>query len=171
LCRWFDSDPGHHFFARMRAFKWNPSFVRVSGSRMNVQPDLQSSLLCDDVRQERNGKFILIGLFDAVASPTFPLRYPRLCMVNRWCSGQGHFTQTTKVLKPDRETVLLQGKSIPVRLNDEFATATNVELFLNVEFTEPGTYWIEIYLEDRLRLSYPLRVAQVQQNQPPPQMG
>jgi len=132
---------------------------------MNVQPDLQSSLLCDDVRQERNGKFILIGLFDAVASPNFPLRYPRLCTVNRWCSGQGEFTQTTKVLKPDRQTVLLQGKPIPVRLNDELATATNVELFLNVEFDQPGTYWIEIYLEDRLRLSYPLRVAQVQQGQ------
>jgi len=27
-------------------------------------PDLQSSLICDDVRQERNGKFMLIGLFD-----------------------------------------------------------------------------------------------------------
>ncbi len=137
---------------------------------MNVQPDLQSSLLCDDVRQERNGKFILIGLFDAVASPKFPLRYPRLCTVNRWCSGEGKFMQTTKVLKPDRQSVLLQGKTIPVRLKDEFATATNVELFLNVEFDQPGTYWIEIYLEDRLRLSYPLRVAQVQQqnpNQPP----
>ncbi len=29
-------------------------------------PDLQSSLICDDVRQERNGKFMLIGLFDAI---------------------------------------------------------------------------------------------------------
>lgn len=139
---------------------------------MNVQPDLQSSLLCDDVRQERNGKFILIGLFDAVASPNFPLRYPRLCTVNRWCSGEGSFTQTTKVLKPDRATVLLQGKPIPVTLKDEFATATNVEFFLNVEFDAPGTYWIEVYLEDRLRLSYPLRVAQAQahpgQPHPPP---
>lgn len=139
---------------------------------MNVQPDLQSSLLCDDVRQERNGKFILIGLFDAVASPNFPLRYPRLCTVNRWCSGNGVFTQRTRVLKPDRQTVLLEGKPIPVRLQDELATATNVELFLNVEFDQPGTYWIEIMLEDRLRLTYPLRVAQVQQQQggQPPQL-
>ena len=26
-------------------------------------PDLQASLLCDDVRQENNGKFMLIGIF------------------------------------------------------------------------------------------------------------
>jgi len=132
-----------------------------------IQPDLQSSLLCDDVRQERNGKFILIGLFDAIGSPTFPLRYPRLCMVNRWCSGQGSCTQTTRLLKPDRQSVLVQGKPIPVRLGDEYATATNVELFLNVEFDQPGIYWIEILLDDRLKVSYPLRVGQVQA--PPPQ--
>ena len=29
-------------------------------------PDLQTSLICDDVRQERNGKFILIGIFDVI---------------------------------------------------------------------------------------------------------
>ena len=36
---------------------------------MAMIPDLQSSLLCDDVRQERTGKFILIGLFDSLGSP------------------------------------------------------------------------------------------------------
>ena len=33
---------------------------------MAMIPDLQSTLLCDDVRQERTGKFILIGLFDSL---------------------------------------------------------------------------------------------------------
>lgn len=140
------------------------------GPSMSVElpllPDLQSSLLCDDVRQERNGKFILIGLFDAIASPQYPLRYPRLCMVNRWCSGEGVFTQTTRILKPNRTSVMLEGKHIPVKLTDQSATATNVELFMNVQFDEPGVYWIEILLEHQLKLSYPLRVATVPQ--PPP---
>ena len=29
---------------------------------MKIKPDLQFSVLCDDVRREENGKFILIGL-------------------------------------------------------------------------------------------------------------
>jgi len=128
---------------------------------MNVTPDIQSCLLCDDVRQERNGKFILIGLFDALWGPRFPLKYPRVCMVTRWCSGEGEFTQSSRILRPDRQTVLAQGKEIPVRLKDELHTATNVELFVNVNFDQPGVYWIEVHLDDHLKLSYPLRIGRV----------
>ncbi len=128
---------------------------------MNLTPDLQSSLLCDDVRQERNGKFILIGLFDAIWGQNFPLQYPRLCTVSRWCSGVGEFIQTTRILKPDRRSVLAQGKPIPVKLADDLSTATNVELFVNLTFDEPGAYWIEIMIDDSLKLAFPLRVGKL----------
>ena len=130
-------------------------------------PDLQSSILCDDVRQERNGKFMLIGLFDAIAAPSFPVRYPRLFMVTRWCSGEGEFTQRTRILKPDQMSVLIEGKDIPVKLPTSEATATNVEAFLNVAFEEEGSHWIEIILDGDLKIRYPLRVSKVQQQQGP----
>ncbi len=122
-------------------------------------PDLQSSILCDDVRQERNGKFILIGLFDAIAAQNLPVRYPRLFMVTRWCSGEGEFMQHTRILKPDFQQVLVEGKQIPVRLPSTESTATNVEVFVNVAFEEEGTYWIEIMLDEDLKIRYPLRVS------------
>lgn len=131
-------------------------------------PDLQSSILCDDVRQERNGKFILIGLFDAIAAPNFPIRYPRLFMVTRWCSGEGQFTQKTRILKPDQTTVLIEGKEIPVKLPSAEATATNVEAFLNVSFEQEGSYWIEILLDNDLRIRYPLRVNKAAKQSSPP---
>ena len=56
-------------------------------------PDLQSSLICDDVRQERNGKFMLIGLFDAIHAERLPVAFAKMCIVTRWCSGEGTFTQ------------------------------------------------------------------------------
>lgn len=135
-------------------------------------PDLQSSILCDDVRQERNGKFILIGLFDAIAVPTFPIVYPRLFMVTRWCGGEGVFKQRTRILKPDQVNVLIEGKDIPVHLPTPEATATNVEAFMNVKFEEAGTYWIEILLDGDLKIRYPLRVslAQVPPGMTPPQV-
>ena len=128
-------------------------------------PDLQSSILCDDVRQERNGKFILIGLFDAIGAPKFPLVYPRLFMVTRWCSGEGEFQQRTRILRPDGLSVLTEGKNIPVRLPNAEATATNVEAFMNVVFQEDGTHWIEILLDGDMKVRYPLRVNKIQ---PPP---
>lgn len=136
---------------------------------MNISPDLQSCVLCDDVRREQNGKFILIGLFDALGVPKLPVTYPRVCLTTRWCSGQGEFIQSSRILKPDRATVLLEGKEIPVRLKDDLHTATNVEFFMNVKFEEAGVYWVEIKLDDRLRLTFPLRVAQIQppQTNPP----
>lgn len=124
-------------------------------------PDLQSSLVCDDVRQERNGKFILIGLFDVISLPEFPAAFQRLCVVNRWCCGEGEFIQHSRILKPDGDTVLVEGKEVTVRLPDDHATATCVEFFMNVKLEEPGTYWVEILLENTLKLRYPIRVKKV----------
>jgi hypothetical protein len=118
-------------------------------------------MLCDDVRQERNGKFILIGIFDAIAAPKLPVRYPRLFLVSRWCSGEGEFEQYTKILMPDQSTVFLEGKKIPTKLSSQESSATNVEVFMNAAFTEFGTYWVELGLDDRLKLRFPLRVTQV----------
>ncbi|MBM4143803.1 MAG: hypothetical protein FJ225_09475 [Lentisphaerae bacterium] len=124
-----------------------------------IVPDLQSSLLCDDVRQEHNGKFMLIGLFDAVAVPAFPALFQRLCVVNRWCCGQGEFKQRSRILAPDGLSAVVEGKDVPVRLPDSEATATSVEFFLNVRFEGPGTYWIEILLDGDLKLRYPLKAG------------
>ena len=125
-------------------------------------PDLQSGLLCDDVRQERNGKFMLIGLFDAIGVPTFPAVFQRLCVVNRWCCGQGEFNQRSRIFKPDGNTILIEGKEVKVKLPDSEATATSVEFFLNVKFETEGTYWIEILLEGDLKVRYPLKARRVE---------
>jgi len=124
-------------------------------------PDLQSSLICDDVRQESNGKFMLIGLFDAVWSPHFPLTVPKLCLVNRWCSGQGDFTQQIRIFMPDQKTLLVGGRPVPVHLSSPEVTATNVEMFINITFQQTGTYWVEVLLGDDLKIRYPLRVREL----------
>ena len=134
-------------------------------------PDLQSSVMCDDVRQEMNGKFMLIGLFDVITAQQFPLMFPRICVVTRWCGGEGAFQQLTRLLKPDQTTVLVKGQSIPVRLQNAEATATNVEVFINTGFEQPGAYWVEILLDDDLKLRYPLRVAQMNPAKPVDQPG
>lgn len=125
-------------------------------------PDLQASLICDDVRQERNGKFILIGLFDVIGLRKFPATFQKLCVVNRWCCGSGTFEQRSRILKPDGNDVLIEGKTVRIQLPDDQATATSVELFVNTNFEQPGTYWVEVLLEGNLKLRYPLRVSEIQ---------
>jgi len=55
-----------------------------------------------------------------------------------------------------------------VRLPSSEATATNVEVFLNVAFEEVGTHWIEILIDGQMKVRYPLRVTQPHP-QPQPQ--
>ena len=136
---------------------------------MPMTPDLQCTLLCDDVRQERSGKFILIGLFDQLGSPSFPFRHPRMFLVTRWCSGEGEFRQHTRILRPDMSTVMIAGRDIPVKLPTAEATATNVELFINTEFHEAGIHWVEVLLDNDIKMRFPLRVTKM--TQPPPGMA
>lgn len=125
-------------------------------------PDLQSSLICDDVRQERNGKFMLIGLFDAIHAEKLPMTFAKMCLVTRWCSGQGTFTQRSRIIHPDQQSVLAEGQNVQVTLPSPEAAATSVEVFMNVSFPTTGTYWVEILLEQDLKIRYPLRVNQLE---------
>lgn len=125
-------------------------------------PDLQSSLICDDVRQERNGKFMLIGLFDAIHAERLPVAFARICLVTRWCSGEGVFTQRSRIMHPDQKTVLAEGQNVQVNLPSPEASATSVEVFINVNFPAAGTYWVEILLDGDLKIRYPLRVNQIE---------
>jgi hypothetical protein len=124
-------------------------------------PDLQMSVLCDDVRQERSGKFILIGLFDVIGMAQFPALFPRICIVNRWCCGEGRHLEKTRIVSPDGRTVLTESKELAMELPGQEASVTNVEFFLNVKFDTDGVYWVEIILDGDLKLRYPLRVNRV----------
>jgi hypothetical protein len=138
----------------------------MTADEQRLIPDLQSSVLCDDVRQERNGKFILIGLFDGLSVPRFPALFHRICVVNRWCCGQGRFRQRSRIIKPDGNTVLVEGREVQLRLPGSEATATSVEFFVNVKFESEGTYWVEILLEDDLKIRYPLKARKAVQKTP-----
>ncbi|NQU40572.1 MAG: hypothetical protein HQ523_11510 [Lentisphaerae bacterium] len=131
----------------------------------SMLPDLQSSLLCDDVRQERNGKFMLIGLFDGLGVPQYPAVFQKLCLVNRWCCGSGEFTQSSRIIGTDGVTVVTQGKDVALRLPNDMATATSVEIFLNVKLETPGIYWVEVMLNGNMRIRYPLQAREVKQGQ------
>ena len=123
-----------------------------------MQPDLQASLLCDDVRQEQNGKFILIGLFDGITIQKLPVAIMRMCIVNRWCAGSGIFHQQTRILAPDGITEVLKGREVEIKLSSEEQTATSVEVFVNPQFKSEGTHWIEVLLDGNLKMRYPFAI-------------
>jgi len=121
-------------------------------------PDLQMSVLCDDVRQERNGKFMLIGIFDGLAHPVNQPVCPRICLVNRWCMGEGEFIQKSRIMAPDGVSVVAEGQPVRITLSNDQHVATTVEVFMNLVFRQAGTHWVEILLDQGLRMRYPLHI-------------
>lgn len=128
-----------------------------------ILPDLQASLLCEDVRQETSGNFILIGVIGVIRVPQVPITAFKLCIFNRWTAGIGVFTQNVRLIAPDGIAVLRQN---PMRfgLKDASHHAVNVTVFTQLEFATAGVYHIEVVIDDVMKLRYPVPVIL----QPPP---
>jgi hypothetical protein len=128
-----------------------------------ILPDLQSSLLCEEVRQEANGNFFIIGVINFLRVPQLPAIAGRLCVLNRWTAGIGQFTENVRIIAPDQTTVLRKGE-MKFELRDPALSATGVLVFGQVEFKVAGTYYIEVLVDDVMKLRYPVPVVLV----PPP---
>jgi hypothetical protein len=123
-----------------------------------ILPDLQCSLMCEEVRQEVNGNFFLLGVINFIRVPQLPVTALKLCFFNRWTAGYGQFTENVRLIGPDQSTVLRKSE-VKFSLEDPTLHATNVTVFGQVKFEQPGAYYIEVLVDDVMKLRYPLSVA------------
>jgi hypothetical protein len=125
-----------------------------------ILPDLQCSVLCEDVRPEASGNFILVGVLGLIRVPQLPVTALKLCVFNRWTAGVGQFTEEVRLVAPDQTTVLRKSQ-VKFPLPEAVQHATNVTVFTGVEFKQPGVYYIEALVDDVMKLRYPLPVIVV----------
>jgi hypothetical protein len=123
-----------------------------------ILPDLQCSLICEEVRQEINGNFILVGVLGFVRVPQVPVTAYKLCVFNRWTSGLGQFTEAVRLIAPDQTTVLRTGQT-RFALQDPAHHATNLTLLGQVQFPAAGVYHIEVLVDDVMKIRYPFPVV------------
>src|SRR6476659_11104679 len=132
-----------------------------------ILPDLQCSLMCEEIRQEANGNFMLIGVINFIRVPQLPVVAFKLSLFNRWTAGVGQFVESVRLIAPDQTTVLRKGE-VKFSLQDAALHATNVTLLNHVEFKTAGTYYVEVLVDDVMKLRYPVPVIVTppSQNQP-----
>jgi hypothetical protein len=123
-----------------------------------ILPDLQCSLMCEEVRQEANGNLFLIGVVNLVRVPQLPIVAGRICIYNRWTAGLGQFNENVRLIAPDQTTVLSSGE-MKFELRDPAMSASNVMFFGQVKFETAGTYFIEVLVDDVMKLRYPVPVV------------
>ena len=133
-----------------------------------ILPDLQCSLLCEEIRQEVTGNFILIGVINFIRVPQVPVVALKLSLFNRWTAGVGQFTESVRLVAPDQTTVLRKGE-VKFVLQDAGMHATNVTVFGQVEFKTAGAYYVEVLVDDVMKLRYPVAVIVAPPQTQPPQ--
>jgi hypothetical protein len=130
-----------------------------------ILPDLQCSLMCDDVRQEANGNFILIGVMSFLRVPQVPITANKLCVFTRWTAGVGGFTQNVRLIAPDQSTLIRESK-LQFALQDPAHNASNLSMFAQVELKAPGVYYVEVLVDEVMKLRFPVPVVIVQPPNP-----
>ncbi len=136
-----------------------------------ILPDLQCSLVCEEVRQEANGNFFMIGILNYVRVPQLPVTALRLTIFTRWTAGLGQFTEAIRLIAPD-QTTLMRKAETKFQLTDPAMHATNVAIFGQVEFKTAGHYFIEVLVDDVMKIRYPLTIIhQPQPSKPSGQPG
>src|ERR1041385_5220939 len=134
-----------------------------------ILPDLQCSLLCEEIRQEVTGNFFLIGVINFIRVPQLPVVALKLSVFNRWTAGIGQFTESVRLIAPD-QTTLLRKSEVKFALQDAALSATNVTVFPQVEFKAAGIYYVEVLVDGVMKLRYPVPlITQPQPQQPPAQ--
>ena len=128
-------------------------------------PDLQGCVLCEDVRCEFNGMQTLVGVVNVIPAQALPVNCLRLCIWSRWCSGSGRFRQKSRIVGTDEQQVIAQAE-VEFELKEMEGHATNVHYFGGVQFQQFGLHHVEIFLENELRLRFPLSVVRITLNQP-----
>ena len=131
-----------------------------------ILPDLQCSLICEEIRQEANGNFFLIGVINLVRVPQLPVTALKLSLFNRWTAGVGQFVETARFIGPDQTTVLRKTE-VKFALHDPAQSATTFTIFSQVEFKAAGLYYVEVLVDDVMKIRYSIPVIVT----PPPTPG
>ncbi len=128
-----------------------------------ILPDLQFSLVCEDVRREVNGMFTAVGVLSVIPVPQLPVTVFKMFVVNRWTCGVGQFTETVRLVAPDGVAVLRKN-DLRFALQDPDHSATNVAFLGQLQLPAAGVYHVEVLVDDVMRVRYPLPVFKL----PPP---
>ncbi len=134
--------------------------------------DIQIATLCD-FAADYNGKFVIVGTFDALAARALPVVHPHCALALRFCftgEDDGRHKLSITVINEDGEA--LDPKNMPIEPEFEVRVADglpfltrNVVLGLQgLRFPAAGIYSVDIGCDGELMQRLPLRVIQVQQD-------
>lgn len=104
------------------------------------------SIICDDIRLERNNKVSLIGIYSTgIIVPSLPYLFPKFCISQEFEEAKGVQTIKLVLRGPKINLPAIEGKVTGSEKDEKDRVKINVCVGpLNVE--EEGDYFIDTYL-------------------------
>jgi hypothetical protein len=130
-------------------------------------PIVKSFLIADTVIHDRiAGKWSIIGIFDRVMAPSFPVIHPTLAFYLKLGDVEGNYKIKVEFRdSTDRRVGLIEGIQIEVKV-----AAQSFEVGFHappLPLERPGKYQFQLYVNGEFAASAPMDVVQLQV-QPPP---
>jgi hypothetical protein len=124
------------------------------------------AVLADAANLSREGKLNILGVFDAIYAPKFPVVHPKLQVVLRLAAGVGE-TAGRKHLElhlidaDGRKLLQLGGELVlpELRAGEPFL-ASQIITLNNLRLERPGEYRFDIFADGRLLGEIPLRAIE-----------
>jgi hypothetical protein len=125
-------------------------------------------VICDQIIEDKlTGKKSLIGIFNQIATQSFPCRHPQVCVFVSLTDGRGQSAARLRIVHDESEHVVAE-----VNGNIQFPDVnTVIELNFNLVglvFPDPGAYAIEFYCDEALILERRFHVMHIKPAQGPP---
>lgn len=131
-------------------------------------PIVKSFIISDTVLQDRlTGKWSIIGVFDRVMAPSFPVVHPTVALYLRLADAQGKYKIRVEFRDDsDRRVGLFEGIELDVK---DAAQAIEVGLPTHMlPLEKPGKYQFQLYINDEYSSSAELTVIQMPAPPRPP---
>ncbi|GAA4338211.1 DUF6941 family protein [Flaviaesturariibacter amylovorans] len=130
--------------------------------------EIEIFTICDHA-QDTGGKLFIIGTFDMLNAPSFPMVYPAFTIAGRMRFSRketGEHSFRIRALDPQGKELI---QSIEGQINigepPAFADYTSTNFVINlqqVKLEHPGTYTFELYLDDEWKTGLKLMAIKPQ---------
>lgn len=109
-------------------------------------PVLLAALVCDMVILDAmTGKATVVGIFDVINAPTYPIQHHRLFVFCQLTNGRGHVGIHTKFVDlEDDEKVILEN-TVPAEFVDVRQVGNVISEFVGATFPHPGEYRVQVF--------------------------
>ncbi len=132
----------------------------------DILPTLRHVIACEDIRSapEHPRKVSLINLVSAIHSveqPPFPFLYRELCVFVQMSECRGSADIAMTIVQADTGTSAFSGLAKAWRANlpnDPLKLVGLPFRIRDIEFTEPGLYWIQFWYNGTMLSQEPLVV-------------